>query len=131
MQDHLKTENGERAVDLCTCLAAMLKDFIGTRTSGLLFCTSTGRQILQRSVLRDSLHPILKRIGHVKGWVQHFSALSPDAQRNTECPKALEHFWSGHAQDHVSERYKKLLPNGAYRLESAATRAVQKGCLSC
>jgi hypothetical protein len=35
IQPYLKTENGEREVDLCTSLAAMLKDHIGARTSGL------------------------------------------------------------------------------------------------
>lgn len=119
IQDHLKTENGERAVDLCSSLAAMLKDFIGARTSGLLFCTSTGRQILQRNILRDSLHPILKRIGHVKGGFNIFRRYRLTHNETAECPKALEHFWSGHAQDHVSERYKKLLHKRAYRLEWA------------
>jgi hypothetical protein len=37
IQPYMKTQNGERDVDLCTSLAAMLKEFIGTRTSGLLF----------------------------------------------------------------------------------------------
>ena len=36
-----------------------------------------------------------------------------------ECPKPLQHFWSGHAQTHVSERYIKLLQNRDYRLEWA------------
>jgi hypothetical protein len=56
-----------RDVDLCTSLAAMLRDFIGNRTSGLLFCTSTGGQLLQSNTLQDSLHPILKELEHVKG----------------------------------------------------------------
>src|SRR5215472_17274269 len=58
IQPYLKTQNGERDIDLCTFLATMLKEFIGTRSSGLLFCTSTGRQLLQTDVLRDRLHPI-------------------------------------------------------------------------
>ena len=36
-----------------------------------------------------------------------------------ECPKALQHFWSGHAPTHVSERYKKLLKQRDWRLEWA------------
>jgi hypothetical protein len=65
IQSYIKTPNGERDVDLCTTLAAMLKDFIGTRTSGVLFCTSTGAQPLQSNTLQDSLHPILKKLGLV------------------------------------------------------------------
>ena len=38
---------------------------------------------------------------------------------SAECPKALQYFWSGHAQTHVSERYTKLLRKREYRLEWA------------
>jgi len=106
-------------VDLCSSLAAMLKDHIGTRTSGLLFCTSTGRQLLQANTLQDSLHPILKKIGHVKGGLYIFRRFRSTQFEKSDCPKALEHFWSGHAQTHVSERYKKLFKERNYRLEWA------------
>ena len=39
--------------------------------------------------------------------------------QTAECPKPLQHFWSGHAQTHVSERYTKLLQDRDYRLEWA------------
>jgi len=45
----------------------MLRHFIGGRRSGLLFCTSTGRQLLQSNTLQDSLHLILAELEHVKG----------------------------------------------------------------
>jgi hypothetical protein len=45
----------------------MLRDFVGTRTSGLLFHTSTDNQLLQANTLQDSLHPILKKLKHEKG----------------------------------------------------------------
>ena len=37
------------------------------RTRGLLFSTSTGAQLLQTNALRDSLHPTLEGLEHVKG----------------------------------------------------------------
>lgn len=37
----------------------------------------------------------------------------------SECPQALQHFWSGHAHEHVSERYKKLKTNRQFRLDWA------------
>jgi len=119
IQPYMKTQNGERDVDLCTSLAAMLKDFIGTRTSGLLFCTSTRRQILQTDILRDSLHPILKKLELVKGGFNIFRRFRITELQTAECPKPLQHFWSGHAQTHVSERYTKLLQDRDYRLEWA------------
>jgi hypothetical protein len=119
IQTHMKTENGERDVDLCTSLGAMLKDFIGARTSGLLFCTSTGKQLLQANTLQDSLHPILKKIEHVKGGFNIFRRFRITKLKTSECPEFLQHFWSGHAHTHVSERYTKLLQDRDYRLEWA------------
>ena len=37
--------------------------------------------------------------------------------KKSECPEFLQHFWSGHAQTHVSERYTKLLKDRDFRLE--------------
>ena len=34
----------------------------------------------------------------------------------SDCPEALKHFWSGHAQTYISERYIKLLQNRDFRL---------------
>ncbi len=119
IQPYLKTQNGERDIDLCASLATMLKEFIGTRTSGLLFCTSTGRQLLQTDILRDSLHPILKRIEHVNGGFNIFRRFRITELKKSDCPDVLQHFWSGHAPTHVSERYTKLLQDRDYRLEWA------------
>src|SRR6266404_2208190 len=65
IQQYLKTKNGERDVDLCVDLAEMLKAYVGNRTSGLLFQTSSGKQVSQRNILRDSLHPSLKGLEHI------------------------------------------------------------------
>ena len=119
IQPNLKTKHGERDIDLCTPLAAMLRNFIGSRTSGLLFCTSTGKQLLQSNTLQDSLHPILKKIEHVKGGFNIFRRFRITKLKTSECPEFLQHFWSGHAHTHVSERYTKLLQDRDYRLEWA------------
>ena len=105
-----------RDVDLCTKLAGMLRNFIGSRTSGLLFCTSTGNQLLQANTLQDSLHPILKKIEHVKGGFNIFRRFRITKLKTSDCPEFLQHFWSGHAHTHVSERYTKLLKDHDFRL---------------
>jgi hypothetical protein len=92
IQPYIKTQNGERDVDLCTSLTAMLKEFIGTRTSGLVFCTSSGRQILQTDILRDSLHPILETVRTRKGGFNIFRRFRITELRKSECPDALQHF---------------------------------------
>lgn len=119
IQPYMKTQNGERDVDLCATLATALREHIGNRTSGLLFCTSTGAQLLQANTLQDSLHPILKNLEHVKGGFNIFRRFRITELKKSDCPDALQHFWSGHAPTHVSERYTKLLQDRDYRLEWA------------
>jgi predicted amidohydrolase YtcJ len=97
----------------------MLKAYVGTRTSGLLFHTSSGAQMLQTNVLRDSLHPTLKKLEHIKGGFNIFRRYRITLLGKSDCPDALRHFWSGHAAEHVSERYEKLLDEREYRLEWA------------
>jgi integrase len=60
IQPYLKTQNGERDVDLCGSLANVVKEFIGERKSGLLFCTSTGRQLLQANTSNTASIPSSK-----------------------------------------------------------------------
>jgi hypothetical protein len=116
IQPYLKTKNGIREVDLGVALAAMLRDFVGTRTSGLLFQTCTGAVVLQSNTLRDSLHPILKKMEHEKGGFNIFRRFRITQVQKSECPEALRHFWSGHAAAHVSERYTKILKERDFRL---------------
>jgi hypothetical protein len=119
IQPLLKTKNGVREVDLCPSLAAVLREFIGDRKSGLLFHTSTGAQLLQANTLQDSLHPILKAMNHVKGGFNICRRFRITHLEKSDCPDALKHFWSGHAPKHVSERYTKLLGEPQYRLDWA------------
>jgi hypothetical protein len=119
IQPYLKTKSGEREVDICDVLAKILRDFVGDRKKGLLFRSSTGAQILQANTLQDSLHPILKNLEHVKGGFNIFRRFRITHLQKTDCPEALRHFWSGHAQRHVSERYTKLREEHDFRLEWA------------
>jgi hypothetical protein len=119
IQPFLKTKNGERDVDLCTPLAEMLKEFVGDRKSGLLFQTSTGKQLLQANTLQDSLHPILSYMAHEYGGFNVFRRFRRTHLETTGCPEVLRHFWSGHKQTHVSERYIKFLQKRDWRLQWA------------
>jgi len=119
IQQHLKTRNGERDIDLCTLLARMLKQYVGDRTSGLLFRTSPGRQLLQANTLQDSLHPTLNYMAHEYGGFNIFRRFRITHLKTSGCPEFLQNFWSGHAQGHVSERYLKLLQKREFRLEWA------------
>jgi integrase len=61
----LKTINAKRQVDLHPEVAKLLKDLIGTRKSGLLFETKSGKPLLLSNILRRHLHPALKKLGYV------------------------------------------------------------------
>ena len=118
----LECEDGEiigRDVDLSKELAARLRTFIGNRRSGLVFCRENGDQLPQWDILKYSLHPILEKLGYVQGGLNIFRRFRITLLRTSECPDALQHFWSGHAQTHVSERYTKLLRQRDFRLDWA------------
>jgi len=119
IQLYLKTKNGMREIDLCTSLANMLREFVGKRTSGLVFHSKTGNQLLQSNILRRNFHPVLAELEHVKGGFNIFRRFRITQLETSDCPAALKHFWSGHAQAHGSERYVKLLNDRDYRLEWA------------
>jgi hypothetical protein len=55
----LKTDAGRRDVDLCPALAAVLKAYVGDRTSGFLFHNRKGNFLSQTNLLRRGLHPAL------------------------------------------------------------------------
>jgi len=57
IQPNLRTKYGERDIDLYTPLTAMLRDFIGRRTSELLFCTSTGSSSSSRTLSKTAFIP--------------------------------------------------------------------------
>ena len=51
-----KTQSAIREIDLDPELAAFIKAYIGDRKEGWLFTSDSGKPLLQRNILRDSLH---------------------------------------------------------------------------
>jgi hypothetical protein len=119
----MKTKNADsrhgRVVDLSEPLAAMLREFVGGRTSGLVFSKPDGSQLMQRDILKYSLHPILRKLGLEQGGLNMFRRFRITKLETAEVPAALQHTWSGHAKSHVSEVYKKLLKQREWRLRWA------------
>jgi integrase len=103
-------------VDLPVALATLLREFVGARRSGLVFCKHDGSQLMQRDILKYSLHPILKKLALEQGGLNIFRRFRITAMETAEVPQALQHTWSGHARTHVSEVYKKLLKQREWRL---------------
>jgi integrase len=113
IHDYLKTENGEREVDLPENVAKLLVEFIGDRKSGLLFRTRTGKPLSQSNILRRHLHAALEAVGFEKAGAHSFRRY-----RNTY----LRNFWLGWGNESMSGHYDGIRGDVAYR------RDVAKGC---
>jgi integrase len=115
-----KTVNAFREVDLHPSLAAMLKGYVGERTSGLLFRTATGKPISQTNILKRSLHPVLKAIERDKAGFHSFRRFRTTWLRKNRAPEDLIRFWLGHADQTVTDGYSKLKDDLAFRQLCAA-----------
>jgi integrase len=80
LQDYMKTKNADskhgRVVDLPVALATLLREFVGARRSGLVFCKHDGSQLMQRDILKYSLHPILKKLALEQRGATFFGAFA-------------------------------------------------------
>jgi integrase len=97
-----KTDNAVRDIDVQPSLAAMLKEFIGSRTSGWLFQTKAERPLSQRNVMRDSLHKLKVPGFHV------FRRFRVTHLREQGTPEDILRFWIGHADKSITDRYSKM-----------------------
>jgi integrase len=119
IHDYLKSRNGKREIDLHPMVAAMLKDFVGERKSGLLFSTRTGRQLSQSNILRRSLHPILADLKQPKTGCHAFRRFRITWLRKNLVPEDLVTFWHGHAGKTVTDSYSKLKDDAGFRKQVA------------
>jgi integrase len=119
IQPFLKTGNGVRDVDLHPSISAMLKRFIGNRTSGFLFRSKNGFPLLQSNVLRLSLHPLLERVGQPKSGAHAFRRFRATWLRKQRAPEDLIRFWLGHANKSVTDLYSKLKEDVTFRKKIA------------
>ncbi|MDT8068957.1 MAG: tyrosine-type recombinase/integrase [Terriglobia bacterium] len=119
----LKTANGFRQVDLHPSIAEMLKQFIGDRKTGFLFCTRKGKPVSPTNIIRRHLHKALKELKYVnpftgthKAGNHAFRRFRNTYLRNyTECPAGLYKYWMGHAGEDMSDLYDKIKEDVAFR----------------
>lgn len=127
IQNSVKTAAGLRAIDLHPEIAAMLLAFIGTRTSGLLFCTSDGKPLSADKVRTAHLYPALKQLGYINPSTKDHRAGSHAFRRyrntflrnRTACPEGLRAYWMGHATKSMGDLYDKIKEDEALRREWA------------
>ena len=120
ISQRLKTKNAYRQVDLCPELADLLREFVGNKTTGLLFPTKSGKPLYLSAVLKCSLHKILKSLGLELGGCNIFRRFRMTHLLKKGCPERLRNYWAGHGPRHISETYMKLDDEREYRLEQAS-----------
>ena len=125
IHERLKTENGKREIDLHPTVAALLKDYIGDRSSGLLFCSRTGKQLWQTNILRRGLHPALRKIGWkdeqlgIEKSGSHAFRRFRNLRNYTATPEGVYKFWMGHAGEDMSDLYDMIRRDVKFRREQA------------
>jgi integrase len=121
----LKTPSGDRVIDLHSSVAALLREYVGTRNSGLLFRSKKGKQLWQSNLLRRHLHPALvelewkdAELGITKAGSHAFRRFRNTYLRNyTSTPDGLIKFWMGHAGEGMSDLYDKVRQDVKLRKE--------------
>jgi integrase len=122
IEPYAKTDAGTRDVDLHSSLAAMVRNFIGSRKSGFLFETSEGTMLSPRNITRDSLHPILKKMGRYTAGSAFniFRRFREAVLLKSDARDLLINFWMGHSDAEMRTRYgKQLIEDVAWRQEWA------------
>jgi len=108
-----KTEAGNRDVDLHPALAEMLRRYISERESGFLFRSRTGTMLSPIAVYRDSLGPILRKVGRDRVRFHAFRRFREATLQRSEVRQILIDFWMGHENSDMSSRYGKQLTEDA------------------
>ena len=132
VERRVKSVNAKREVDLHPAIARLLKDFVGTRTSGFLFETRNGTPLTLTNVLRRHLHPALNELGYVNGHTGDHKAGTHAFRRyrntylrnETSCPKGLRDYWLGHAGNTMDDLYDMVKDNTALRKQKATEYGV-------
>jgi integrase len=112
-----KTPSAVRTVDVHSSVAALLKEHIGTRTSGLVFAYREGKPFLQSNILRRNLHPLLKKLGIKVQGLHSFRRFRTTWLRKNLAPEDFIKGRRGHASKSVTDEYSKLYQDGKFRKE--------------
>ena len=115
----LKTANSVRFVDICTEVAALLREFLSGRTSGLVFSSRMGRPLNPSNIRNRVIHPVLKTRGVPIGGNHIFRRFRMTWLRENSVPADIERFWLGHANQTAGDDYSMLKKNVKFRREIA------------
>lgn len=115
----LKTANSVRFVDISPEVAALLKEFLAGRTSGLVFPNRVGKPLNPSNIRNRVIHPLLKMKGLPVGGSHIFRRFRITWLRENSVPSDIERFWLGHANRTVGDDYSMLKKNVKFRKQIA------------
>jgi integrase len=115
----LKTLNSARFVDICPEVAALLREHLRDRTSGLAFPNRCGRPLNPSNILNRVIHPFLRQKGLPLGGSHIFRRFRMTWLRENSVPADIERFWLGHANQSVGDDYSMLKRNVKFRKQIA------------
>jgi hypothetical protein len=98
--------------------AAVLRNFIGNRKSGFLFHTANGTMFDPRNIARDSLEPILEKMGRGEAGTLFnvFRRFREVVLQRSDARQILIDYWMGHSNASMGDRYgKQLVEDIEYR----------------
>jgi integrase len=101
-----------------------LKEFVGKRALGFLFCTRQGKPVSPSNIIRRHFHKALKELGYINPFTEAgshaFRRFRNTYLRNyAECPEGLYKYWMGHAGKDMSDLYDKIKEDVAFRRKRA------------
>jgi len=115
-----KSPAAVRDVDIPEKLASLLAEFIGDRKDGLLFCTASGKPLCPRNLLRDVLHPILRKLKYPQMGFHFLRRFRESVLQMSEARALLVDYWMAHENREMGTRYaKQLVENVEWRKEWA------------
>jgi integrase len=100
----------------------MLKEFMGSRTSGFLFSSKKGKPLSNSNILNRHLHPALKKLrwsdpntGDETAGNHAFRRFRNTFLRKNHVPDDLIQFWLGHAGKSMTDDYSHVREDVKYR----------------
>jgi integrase len=115
----LKTANSVRLIDICPEVAALLREYLGGRTLGLVFPSRSGKPLSQSNIRNRVIHPLLQEKGLPVGGNHIFRRFRMTWLRENSVPADIERFWLGHANQTVGDDYSMLKKNQKFRKQIA------------
>ena len=110
-----KTRFAYRKVDLAPDVSQILAAFLVGRKDGYIFRARNGSPFGDRNLLRDSLHPILEKMGLDRRGFHSFRRYRCTWLRKNRTPEDLTRYWLGHGDKSVTDRYSKLSEDDNFR----------------